>query len=431
MSSRSRRLVQIGVAVTVVLAIVTGCTSPPVPSPTAAPTKPTVQPTAVPADLTPTAASAVSKEPIKIGIVTSLTGSHDHFGAVQKHGYEMALEEINAAGGINGQPLQLVIEDDVSKPEQTAKVVEKLITRDKVPALIGSLASATTATAGTTANRYQTPLVMPSGSEDAILEQGSKWLFRVCAPASGVAKWAGSFLVDVSKPATLAIVYENTNDGTSVAAAAKKYAAEKGIKVVAFETYKPQDSDFKPVLQEVRAADPEAIFFASYLADATLLMRQSKELDINPKVFIAGGGGFSDNDFVKSGGAGKNAEYTLAASQWTPDAKWPGAREAAAKYQRQYNEVPRYYFAQAYATLVVMADALKRAGSLDKGKIRNALAKTDVMTLFGPVKFDGTGQNDHSMVITQVQNGQFVTVYPKDVAAGEVKLPTPPWSQRP
>jgi branched-chain amino acid transport system substrate-binding protein len=373
---------------------------------------------------------SVSGEPIKIGVVTSLTGSQANFGQAQKRGYEIALGEINAKGGVDRRKLELVYEDDASKPETAMSATEKLITQDKVPAMMSPYSSAATLAAAGVADKYETPFLVATSAADNITEQGYKWVFRICAPSSVYASTMVDFIADIAKPQTLAIVFENTNFGTSTAGPAKEIAEKKGIKVVAYEAYKAGAPDFKPLITKVKSANPDVVFFVSYLMDATLLMRQSKELDFNPKMYTAGGAGFSMAEFVSESGAGRAAEYTLSVTQWTADAKWPGAKDFDAKFTELYNVAPEYHAAEAYAAVYVMADAIKRAGTLDKTKLRDALANTDMNTAFGPIKFNAQGQNSHPMLITQVQKGTFVTVWPTDAASATPVFPTPPWSQR-
>jgi branched-chain amino acid transport system permease protein len=158
-------------------------------------------------------------------------------------------------------------------------------------------------------------------------------------------------------------------------------------------------------------------------------MRQSKEIDFNPKVFTAGGSGFSLPDFLK--GAGDTAEYTISVTQWTSDAKWQGSQEWAKAYVERYKLQPSYHAVQAYISLKVLADAIQRAGTTDRTAIRDALRKTKIEdSIFGPISFDESGQNDHPVAITQVQNGKFVTVWPISAALKKPIIPTPNWSAR-
>jgi branched-chain amino acid transport system permease protein len=223
-------------------------------------------------------------------------------------------------------------------------------------------------------------------------------------------------------------VYENTQFGSSVARAALEQAPRAGIEIVAYEAYDQGGTDFTPLLTRVKSETPDAVLFVSYLADATLLMRQSKEIDLNPKVFTAGGAGFSLPDFLK--GAGDTAEYTISVTQWTPDAKWTGSREWAEHFRARWNYEPSYHSVQAYMSLKILADAIERAGSTERTAVRDAIRTSNLDSVFGPIHFSDVGQNEHPVAITQVLNGKFVTVWPASAAIRAPVLPTPQWRAR-
>jgi branched-subunit amino acid ABC-type transport system permease component/ABC-type branched-subunit amino acid transport system substrate-binding protein len=365
---------------------------------------------------------------VRVGIVTSLTGAEAKFGQAQRYGYEMALREINSQGGVLGRNIELVYQDDTSKDEAAMTAVDKLTEDPEVRAIIGAYKSSATFPASAVANRYRVPMLVPSAITDEITRQGYEWIFRVCASASGYGRAMVEFLTKAAAVGRLAVVYENTQFGSSVAQAALEQAPRAGIEIVAFEAYDPGATDFTPLLTRVKSSSPEAVLFVSYLADATLLMRQAKEVDLNPKAFTAGGAGFSLPDFLK--GAGETAEYTISVTQWTPDSKWPGSREWAERFKSQFSYEPSYHSVQTYVSLKILADAIERAGSLDRTAIRDAIKATRMDSIFGPISFDEVGQNDHPVAITQVLDGKFVTVWPESAAIRQAILPTPPWGAR-
>lgn len=373
------------------------------------------------------AANINGADAIRVGIITSITGPEARFGQAQKYGYEMALNEINTSG-LLGKNLELVYQDDTSKAEVASLTVEKLADRDDIVALIGAYSSSATFPAASVADRYQIPMLCPSATTDEITRQGYKWVFRICAAANDYGRTLIKFLNEVAYAHRLAIVYENTQFGSSVARAALDQASKAAIDIVAYEAYDQGGTDFTPLLTRVKSAGPDAVLFVSYLADATLLMRQSKEIDLNPKVFTAGGAGFSLPDFLK--GAGDTAEYTISVTQWTPDAKWTGSREWADKFRTLFDYEPSYHSVQAYMSLKVLADAIERAGSTDRLAVRDGIKSSSLDSIFGPIHFNDAGQNEHPVAITQVLNGKFTTVWPSSVAIGQPVLPTPQWSAR-
>ena len=373
------------------------------------------------------APSQIGDESIHVGIITSLTGAEARFGLAQRYGYEMALEEINSKG-VLGKKLELIYQDDTSKPEVASLTVEKLADRSDIVAIFGAYSSAATFPAAAVADRYHIPMLCPSATTDEITRQGYQWVFRVCASASDYGRTLVEFLTKLADAHRLAVVYENTQFGSSVARAALEQAPRAGIEIVAYEAYDQGGTDFTPLLTRVKSESPDAVLFVSYLADATLLMRQSKEIDLNPKVFTAGGAGFSLPDFLK--GAGDTAEYTISVTQWTPDAKWTGSRAWAEQFRARSGYEPSYHSVQAYITLKILADAIERAGTADRAEVRDAIRSSKLDSVFGPIHFNEVGQNEHQVAITQVLNGKFTTIWPSSAAIRPPVLPTPSWRAR-
>jgi branched-chain amino acid transport system substrate-binding protein len=373
-------------------------------------------------------ATPAEEVPIGLGVVTSISGSLAMFGQAHLQGYDLALQEINDDGGVLGRPVRLVFEDDGSDPATAATAVEKLATVDRVPLIVGSYSSSATLLAAGMAERHQVPFIIPTAAADEITRQGYRWIFRINAPAAVYIETLLDFLHEVAPPSRLAIVFENTGFGTSMAEAAERQARARGISVVAYHAYRTGAGDFRSLLAEVKATRPDVVVFVSYLDDAVALMVQSRELDFNPGIFAAGGAGFSLPDFPLL--AADAAEFTVSVTQWTPDVGWPGAADFAGRFEAKYGYLPQYHSAEAYAALLLAADALRRAGSLEHETIRQSLQGTDLLTIFGPVRFDQQGQNDHPMLVTQVVAGRFVTVFPPDVAVQTAVYPAPAWDQR-
>lgn len=366
---------------------------------------------------------------ITLGVVTPLTGSKSAFGKAQQNGYELALEEINAAGGVAGHSLELIYKDDAGDPEQAIIMVEQLITQDEVPLVLGSYSSSCTFPMAGVTEAHQTPLISPCAATDTLTQQGYEWVFRINAPSSQYSEPMFDFLSEMTDVRAVAILFESTDFGTSTARAARMSAEGRGFEVVIYEPYDANASDLKPLLTTVKEAQPDVVFAVSYLADAVLLMQQSREIDLNARLFAGGAAGFTLPAFIEQ--AGLDSEHIVSVSQWATDVNWPGAQEFTQKYQERYGEAPGYHAAETYTALYLAVDALERANSLDKEKIRAALRDTDIeQTIFGSIKFDQTGQNDHEMVVLQIQNGQFVTVYPPEYAAAEPVYPMSPWSDR-
>ncbi len=377
-------------------------------------------------------AACQQNKPGRIGIITALSGTQQAFGQAHDRGYDIALEEINASGGVLGKPLEVVKYDDQSKADIAAQGVAKLVDQDKVSALIGSYSSESTKAIVPLVARRGVPLLMPTATADNVLDNTEGWSFRLCAGATGYADSMVAFFKDVGAPKSLAIIYENTNFGQANGASMKKAATAAGIPIATEESYTAKSPSYTAMLQKVKEKNPDAIYFASYLLDATSLMHQSRQVDVNPRYYSAAGTGFSAPEFpTEEKGAGKDAEYTFSVTQWMPESKWPGSAQFAEKFKAKYGSTPAYHAVQAYTALKVMVDAVKKAGKWDSIAIRDALKATDMpQTTFGPVKFDARGQNEHPVLVTQIQKGKYVIVHPKSEATGDPVVPTPKWSER-
>ena len=376
---------------------------------------------------------ALAADTIKVGVLLPLTGAQAKFGEIEKRSYEMAAEEINAKGGVNGQKIELLFEDDTGKPDVGRSGVEKLISREKVPVITGGYSSSVTAAAAPVAQQFKVPFVICTGASDDITEKGYDYVFRINPPASEYPKSVQTFLKGVAKDVkTVALLYENSSFGQSSSKSFEEDAKGLGLNIVVKEGYQAGAIDFKPILTKVKAANPDMIYMVSYVMDASLLMRQSKELRINPKMFVGGGAGFTLPEFAKS--AGDAADGVFSATLWVETLPFPGAKEYFNNFKKKYGTETEYHGAEAYAAMYVVADALKRAKSITPKDVRDALVTTDMKTAFGPVKFISydkkTQQNKLDTYMVQWQKGTLEAVWPTSVATKKYIYPTPPWDTR-
>ena len=379
------------------------------------------------------ASTGFAAETIKVGVLLPLTGSQAKFGEIEKRSFEIALEEINSKGGVNGKHIELLFEDDTGKPDVGRSGVEKLISRDKVSVITGGYSSSVTAAATPVAQQFKVPFVICTGSADDITEKGYDYIFRINPPASEYPNAVRTFLQGVAKDTkTVALLYENSSFGQSSSKSFEKLAEELGLKIVIKEGYQAGAIDFKPILTKVKAANPDLIYMVSYVMDASLLMRQSKELRINPKLFVGGGAGFTLPEFAKS--AGDASEGVFSATLWVETLPFPGAKAYYNNYKKKHGDETEYHGAEAYAAMYVVADALKRAQSITPKDVRDALAMTDMKTAFGPVKFVSYGkktqQNKVDTYMVQWQKGELEAVWPAGVATKMYIYPTPHWDMR-
>jgi len=379
--------------------------------------------------LTPTAHAADAV--VRVGNIIPLSGPSASVGQQGKNAREMAVAEINAAGGIKslgGAKLTMLYADSESKPEKGVAEAERLINTEKVNVLTGCWNSAVTYPTTAVAERYGIPFIVPVSVSDKITEQGFKTVFRIAAKDSWWTRDQFAFLKDMEKEFNtpvkrLAFVYENGDWGKGFAGQWKKLAEQGGYTVVLDEPYPSTATDLSPVVQKIRRARPDVLMLVSNAADAILLTNTLAEYRVKLKAIIASGGGHADPSFLKA--AGKNARYIFDIVEWETDVNKPGAKEANAKYKAKYGENLTGEAVDAYLAIHMLADALERAGSLDPAKIRDALAATNyasgpgMIVGYDAVQFDASGQNKNaSLVMVQINDLgkglERITVWPKN-----------------
>lgn len=369
---------------------------------------------------------------VDLTIPLPLTGKQAKFGEIMKRSYEMAAEEINAKGGIKGKKLVLSFEDSSGKPETARAIVEKLIDVKKQPLIVGEYTSSCAKAVAAVAEERKTPYLIVASADDDITRQNYKYVFRQNEVNDHYADALVSFLREVVKPKSMAILYESSAFGTSGAAAMERDAGKMGAKIVLKEKFETGSIDFRPILGNVRQAQPDVVYTVSYANEAQLLMKQIKELRVDAKLFAGGAAGFAIPEFIE--GAKDAAEYVVSATLWAPQVKYPGAKEFAEKYKAKYGDYPSYHGASAYSAVYVVKDALERAKALNPDSIRDALKTTDIKTAFGPVKFeDKDGYQNQNFIETlaiQVIKGQFETIWPKEQASAPYVFPIPAWRDR-
>jgi len=362
-------------------------------------------------------------ESLKIGVINSVTGPEAPIGENLTNGIKLAEEDLAKAG----TKVELIWEDDTGKPQIAMSAMEKLATRDGVAGVVGPYTSASANAVAKLAQRYQVPLLVPAAAKEEITRQGYQWVYRLNAPANIYAQVLLDAVTELGKPKTIAFVYENTDFGTSTADAGKKYAEKKGIKIVADEPYSKGSPDYRSTLTKVKSLNPDLVFMVSYVVDAILLMRQAREVGLKPQAFLGGGAGFTTTQFLSEKDISKDV---FTSTQWVEDVKWPGAAEFGQRYKAKFGKEPTYHAACAYAAMMIMADTAAKQGG-DRKKIRSALASGSWNGIMGEVKFvsyDGySNQNNHPMLVLQIQNGNYVTVYPPQFATKKAIYPFPGW----
>jgi len=370
-------------------------------------------------------AFSMAADTIKVGIVLPLTGPQAKFGEVEKLSFDLALEKINSAGDINGKKLELLIEDDTGRPDVGRSVVEKLITKDKVVMVGGGYSSSVTYAVAGVCQQNAMPFLVNTGSADKITTSGWDWIYRLNPPVSHYADAVESLLVEKIKPKTVAILHENSLFGSKGAKSFGKTCKKLGIKVVLKQGYEHGGIDYKPVLTQIKRLNPDIVYMVSYIMDASLLMKQARELKLTSKMFIGGAAGFTLPEFVDN--AGKASDKVISATLWHQVLPFPGAMDYYNKFVEKYNRPTEYHGAEAYSACYVIADVLKRAKSFKNTDVKEALSQTDMMTVFGPVKFTTWGkmknQNKAATYVVQWLNGKLELVWPTEHATKEFNFP--------
>ncbi len=391
----------------------------------------------------------VSPEEIIIGAPLPFSGAMATIGVSCQRGHDLAVEDINAAGGIKslgGAKIKIVYADIKTDPTVTTSETERLITTYNPVAILGAYASSLTYVATEVSERHKVPFLAPMAQADAITDRGFNYTFRQAIRASSVGARAIDMIVEMAEHyetpiENIAIVYENTLWGQTGAEAARKHAPEMGFTVVYDEAYSQGSSDLSPVVTKLKAANPDVVVLASYLNDAILMANTLHELDFNAKGYVALGGGYLEPDFINS--AGENSEYFFAGSGWQRDLNIEGMADVVERYEAEYDVFMNEHAGLTYAATWLIKEVLELSGSLhpdnplDPDSIRDAFLKIDissgpaVMTAGGRAKFNEKGDNIYGThVYLQVLNATQRTVWPFDRASAEAIWPAPLWSER-
>jgi len=370
----------------------------------------------------------MAQQPIRIGASMALTGKYSLQGGYGREGYQLCEKHVNAGGGVLGRPIQFVIQDDASDEKTAVRVYEKLITEDRVDAVLGPYSSPITDAVADVTEKHRKVMIAPMAGTTSLWEKGRKYLIMVISPV----ELTPEGFIDLAARFGLKTIAMLNEDGLVAKAAAKgagELAKKKNLDVVFSETYPKGTKDFSDILNRIKAARPDAFVIAAQVFDDLITMtRQMKDVDFNVKMLSSlPYGGLPDYQKRLE----KAADFIYSATFWEPSLPYPGNREFVAAYQKEFNRPPALQTANAYAGCQLFVEAARRAGSIDADKVREALLKLRTKTLLGDFAVDERGfQIAHKAVTTQWQDGKQVIVWPDEVATGKPKFPTPPWTAR-
>lgn len=394
--------------------------------------------------LMPVAATPVlaqTQAPIRIGASFSDNGTYAALGQTVRRGYALCVKQANERGGLLGRRLELLTEDDESQPKKAVEIYEKLITQDKVDMVFPPYSSPITDAVATVTEKHALPMISCCAASTSIHKKGRRFIFMLISPADA---YLEGLLDTAAKRGlkTVAVIHEDTLFPKALTAGALAAAKRHGLRVVAVEPYPRKTPDFSAVVERVKAANPDVIAAATYFNDAVAIARQLKASNLNPKMFSVTVGGDLPKFYQQ---LGPLAEYVYGAAQWEPELvtlragglipiarQYPGAREFVEAYRKEYPGADlSYQTAQGYGACEVHLEAVRRAGTLEGEKVRDAILKMDLNTAFGAFKVDESGlQVAHKMVLFQWQDGKKAIVWPDDLAPAKPRFPTPQWSQR-
>jgi branched-chain amino acid transport system substrate-binding protein len=366
---------------------------------------------------------------VLLGGAISQTGQFAEPAGRQVNSIKLWADEVNARGGLLGHKIVLELLDDKSDIQTSIKLYEKLITEDKVDVLLAPYSSGITEAVANVNERYKMPFVAYGAASSPIWEKGRKYIFDIVAVAEDYQKGA-MYLAKQIGVKRIAIIGQDSLFPRQVGKGAKEWAKKLGIEVVLDENYPTKQTDFTALLQKIKAAGAEAIISNSYFADSVAQLRQMRELNLNFKMYSSTVGPGLPN-FAEQ--LGNTAEYVLGFSQWEPLPdllKNPGMQEYIASYEKRFNEKPNYHAGSAYGALQVTEAAIKKAGSFDGEKLREALASLELSTVFGRYKVDAKGMNAHDGLTFQILKGKRRVVWPEKLAETKAELPMPEWSKR-
>ncbi|MDD5140639.1 MAG: ABC transporter substrate-binding protein [Verrucomicrobiales bacterium] len=352
----------------------------------------------------PSSAPGVGGDTIKVGEFASMTGSEATFGQSSHKGTALAIDDLNAAGGVLGKKFELLMEDDQSQAGQPATVVRKLISRDGVVAILGEVASSRSLEAAPICQQNKIPMISPSSTNPKVTEAGD-YIFRVCFidPFQGTVM--ANFALHTLHLKNVAVLTDVKSDySLGLAKFFKEGFIAGGGKIIAEQNYSGGDKDFNAQLTSLKSSKPDGIFVPGYYTEAGLIALQAKQLGINVPLF--GGDGWESSSLVPIGGAALEGDYF--STHYSPEDTSPAVQDFVKKFKAKYKETPDAMAALGYDSAMILAAAMKSAGTTDGAKVRDALAAVkDFSGVTGKITMDANRNASKPAVILTIKNGEF------------------------
>lgn len=358
----------------------------------------------------------------RVGAYFSLSGEDTAFGVDSRDGIELAVDEINKAGGIKKKPMKVLFEDDKSKPDEANNKVLQLIDRDKVVALLGEVASSRSRAGGIVANKKKIPMITPSSTNPDVTKIGP-FVFRVCFTDDVQGQMGAEFVVNKLGKKKIAILFASDDLYSSgLAKEFRDYAKKIGGEIVIEKSFLKKETNFTTYINEIKDAKPEIIYAPIYYNAMVPIARQAKAVGVKGEMFV-GGDGWDADVLLKD--AGEEMEGAYFTNHYAPDVPWPLAKEFLTKYQERFKHPPTSVAAQAYDAARLLADAIGRAKTDTPDGIREAIAATkNFAGATGNITINAERNADKAVVIVKIRDKKFTyfaTV--NDKAAGGAAAP--------
>ncbi len=381
------------------------------------------------------AAGPALAQDVVLGASVQLTGPVANTGRYYRDAYQIAIDKINAAGGVkvHGQAHKLALKlyDNQSDVNLSVRQYTQLVTQDKVNLLLGGFASNFQLADSVVSEKYKIPMVQGGGASNEIFSRNFKYIFGTLAPASN---YFGS-TVEMMKalkdpPKTVALLYADDSFDVSVAKGTRPLLKQAGFDLVMDERYSSNTSDFSVLLSQIKDKKVDAVLVAGHETEILNFVRNAKSLAVAPKMYSFTVG-VPSADFRKA--LGEDANYAFGMTAWLPSPslkdRWFGdAAQFAKEYQARFGYAPDYHAASGAADVEALAMAIEKADSLKPQKVRDALAAIKFDSLYGPIAFGANGQINLPQLVVQVQDGQVVEVYNAKGFVTPPKYPMPAWN---
>jgi branched-chain amino acid transport system substrate-binding protein len=374
---------------------------------------------------------------ITFGASLQLTGQDANLGRYYRDAYTLTIDKINKAGGIKlggkSVPIALKLLDNQSDVNLSVRQYVGLMTQDKVDFLLGPYASSQTLADSSVAEKYQIPMVEGGGASPQIFSRGYKYIFGLLPPADDYFASTIKMLEQLQPNAkTVALVAADDAFDVSVAKGTRKLVKAAGMEIVLDQTYAAKTTDFSSIMAQIKSKQPDVVFWGGLEPEVLNAIRQSKSLDANPKLMMSFTVGVPAADFRKALGNDANDAFGMTA--WLPSSllkdSWFGdATEYAKAYKTKYGYDPDYHGAAGAVAVETLVKAIEKVGSLDRGKVRDAIAASDFDSLYAHVRFNAGGQIVVPQIVIQIQKGQVAPVF-TDRFIDKPVFPVPPWNKR-